>query len=297
MSDALIVLLLVMLEAELVAGPVAHHGEGPFWDTRTGRLLSMDVHAGAIVSLDESGTTNRYELPSRVVTTIRQRTSGGFVIATEHGLVGVDQEFSSFDRIAEVTHDSNIRTNDGGCDPLGGFVIGTMAYDERPNAGALYRVAPDHQVVELISRVSISNGIQWSANGSRVFYIDSPTRRVDVFDVDQQTGMWSQRCEHIRIGTLGYPDGMAIDEDDGLWVALWGGGAVNHYDATGCLIETVKVPGVTQVSSCAFGGRRRDVLYITTSRQGLSDEQEPYAGAIFAVHTRSRGAVPWEFAE
>jgi sugar lactone lactonase YvrE len=285
-----------MLNAELVAGPVAQHCEGPFWDAATSRLLSMDVLGGTVVSLDEWGTTNRYQLPARVVTTIRRRTKGGFVIATQHGLIGVDEDFGMLDRIADVNTDSNIRTNDGGCDPLGGFLIGTMAYDERPFAGALYRVGPDHRVVQLLSDVTISNGIQWSADGSLAFYVDSPTRRVDVFDVDQQTGMWSRRRDHIHINAPEYPDGMAIDEDDGLWVALWGGGAVNHYDRKGRLVETVRVPGVTQVSSCAFGGHLRDVLYITTSGLGLPERQEPHAGAIFAVHTSSRGALPWEFA-
>ena len=172
-----------------------------------------------------------------------------------------------------------------------------MAYDERPGGGAVYRVTPDHQVIELLSPVSISNGVQWSADGTRVYYIDTPTRRVDVFDVDPETGAWSGRRVHIHVdGTPGYPDGMAIDEDDGLWVALWGGGAVNHYDATGRLVETISVPGITQASSCAFGGDGRDVLYITTSRQGLPDDQEPSAGAVFAVHTGSRGAVASEFA-
>jgi sugar lactone lactonase YvrE len=285
-----------MADAELVSEPVAHHCEGPFWDEATRRLLFTDVLSGAIVSLDESGGTNRYQLSAPVVTTIRRRTRGGFIVATEHGLTGVDEDFGILDPIADVSGDSNIRTNDGGCDPLGGFVIGTMAYDERPFAGALYRVGPDHQVVQLLSSVTISNGIQWSADGSRAFYVDTPTKRVDVFDVDQQTGMWSRRQDHINIRAPGYPDGMAIDEEDGLWVALWGGGAVNHYDQGGRLIETIAVPGVTQVSSCAFGGRLRDVLYITTSRQGLPEGQEPSAGAIFAVSTSSRGAVPWEFA-
>jgi sugar lactone lactonase YvrE len=256
----------------------------------------MDVLSGAVVSLDEWGETSRHQLPTRVVTAIRRRTSGGFVIATEDGLIGVDNNFAIVDRIADVDTDPNVRTNDGGCDPSGGFVIGTMAYDERPFAGALYRVGPDHQVVQVLSRVTISNGIQWSADGTRAFYVDTPTKRVDVFDVDQQTGMWSRRRDHIHISTPGYPDGMAIDEDDGLWVALWGAGAVNHYDKRGRLVETVRVPGVTQVSSCAFGGDHRDVLYITTSRLGLPEGQEPSAGAVFAIHTSSRGAVPWEFA-
>jgi sugar lactone lactonase YvrE len=257
----------------------------------------MDVLAGAIVAVDSSGGFSRHELPSRIGTAIRRRKSGGFVIATRHGLLGANDDFSAFDRIIDVTDDPNVRTNDGGCDPLGGFVIGTMAYDERPGGGAVYRVTPDHQVVELLSPVSISNGVQWSADGTRVYYIDTPTRRVDVFDVDPDTGAWSGRRIHIDVdGTPGYPDGMAIDEDDGLWVALWGGGAVNHYDAMGRLVETISVPGVTQASSCAFGADGLGVLYITTSRQGLPHDQEPSAGSIFAVQTASRGAVAREFA-
>jgi sugar lactone lactonase YvrE len=285
-----------MLSAERVTIPVAHHGEGPFWDAPTGRLLCMDVLAGEIVAVDPSGGLSRYPIPSRVVTAIRRRASGGFVIATEHELLVADDDLSAFEKIADLTDDPNCRTNDGGCDPFGGFVIGTMAYDERPGGGAVYRVAPDHQVIELVSPVSISNGVQWSANGNHAFYIDTPTRRVDAFDVDPETGLWSGRRVHIHVDdTPGYPDGMAIDEDDGLWIAMWGGGAVNHYDATGRLVETIRVPGITQPSSCAFGGGGHDFLYVTTSRLGLPDGHEPSAGAVFAVQTESRGAVAAEF--
>lgn len=283
--------------ADRVTEPVAYHGEGAYWDVSTSRLLSMDVFAGAIVTLDPSGGLSRCNVPGRLATVVRRRASGGFVIATENGLVGADEQLAEFEPIAKITDDPNVRSNDGGCDPLGGFVIGTMARDEQPGGGAVYRVTPDHQVVELLSPVSISNGVQWSADGCRVYYIDTPTRRVDVFDVDPETGGWSRRRGHVTVdGTPGYPDGMAIDEEDGLWVALWGGGAVNHYDAAGLLVETINVPGVTQVSSCAFGGERRDVLYMTTSRQGLPDDHEPSAGAIFAVQTQPRGAVAPEFA-
>ena len=286
-----------MLSAERVTIPLAHHGEGPFWDAPTGRLLCMDVLAGEIVAVDPSGGLSRHSVPSRVVTAVRRRASGGFVIATEHELLGADDDLSAVETIADLTDDPNCRTNDGGCDPFGGFVIGTMAYDERPGGGAVYRVAPDHQVIELLSPVSISNGVQWSADGTHAFYIDTPTRRVDAFDVDPETGAWSGRRVHINVDdTPGYPDGMAIDEDDGLWIALWGGGAVNHYDATGRLVETITVPGISQPSSCAFGGEGRDFLYVTTSRQGLSDGDEPSAGAVFAVQTRTRGAVASAFA-
>jgi sugar lactone lactonase YvrE len=277
--------------------PAAHHGEGPFWDVATRRLLFMDVLAGAVVALDASGRLSRHPVPSRVATMLRRRASGGFVIATEHGLIGGDEALSNFERIADITDDPLVRTNDGGCDPFGAFIIGTMAYDERPYGGAVYRVTPSRSVTKVLAPVSISNGVQWSNDGRHVYYIDTPTRRVDVFDVDPETGGWSRPRVHLDIADApGYPDGMAIDEDDGLWIALWGGGAVHHYDSSGRLVEAIGVPGVSQVSSCAFGGAERDVLYITTSRQGLPDDQEPAAGAVFAVDTASRGAFALEFA-
>lgn len=277
--------------------PVSYHGEGPFWDPSTSRILFMDVLVGDIIAVDAAGGLTRYGVPSPVATVVRRRTTGGFVIATGDGLITADDELSTFEQIVRIIDDPSIRTNDGGCDPSGGFVIGTMSYDGQTGAGSVYRLTPDHQVVELLCPVSISNGVQWSDDGTRVYYIDTPTRRVDAFDVNPQTGAWSRRRTHIDLSeSPGYPDGMAIDEDNGLWVAMWGGGAVNHYDATGSLVERIKVPGVTQASSCAFGGEERNMLYITTSRQGLSDDQEPSAGALFVVNTESRGAIASEFA-
>lgn len=288
---------LTVRRAERVTGPIAYHGEGPFWDAPTGRILCMDVLNGEVVAIHPSGELFRHKIPSRVATVVRRRLSGGFVIATEHGLIGADEKFSKFERIAELIDDPDCRTNDGGCDPLGGFVIGTMAYDARSGAGAVYRVGPDHQIMELLSPVSISNGVQWSGDGRRAYYIDTPTRRVDLFDVNPLTGAWSGRRTHINLeDATGYPDGMAIDEEDGLWIAMWGGGAVYHYEATGTLVEMIAVPGVTQVSSCAFGGERRDLLYISTSQQDLPNGIEPSAGAVFAVQTQTRGPVAPAFA-
>lgn len=286
-----------MRSAEQFTTSFAHHGEGPFWDPRSNRLLCMDVLAGMVVAVDPDGALYRYPVPSRVATVIRRRKSSGFVIGTEHGLVVADDELATFELFAEVTTDAGVRTNDGGCDPLGSFVIGTMSYHEESGAGTVYRITADHGVSELLAPVSISNGVQWSADGTKVFYVDTPTQRVDVFDFEPTTGAWSGRRAHIHIDhPAGFPDGMAIDEDDGLWVALWGAGAVVHYDRHGQLVDTITVPGVSQVSSCAFGGIDRTDLFITTSRQGLDPDREPNAGAVFRVTTPVRGAVQAEFA-
>jgi sugar lactone lactonase YvrE len=287
-----------MREAEQFTLPCAHHGEGPYWDSHSNRLLCVDVLAGAVVAIDSAGDVRRYPVPSRAATVIRRRASTGFIIATEHGVMVADEGLTTFEDFAELVNDPGLRTNDGGCDPLGAFVVGTMSYQEEAGRGAVFRVAPDGQIAEvLLAPVSISNGVQWSADGERVFYIDTPTRRVDAFDFETRTGAWTGRRTHVCIENPGgFPDGMAIDEEDGLWVAIWGAGAVNHYDKDGRLVETVTVPGVTQVSSCTFGGDDRSVLYITTSRQDLAAGQEPAAGAIFSLQTSVRGAIPAEFA-
>lgn len=287
-----------MQTADQFTEPLTHHGEGPFWDAPNNRLLCMDVLAGAVVAVDDAGDHRRYLVPSKAATMIRRRARGGFVVATEHELMTADEELTAFETLAILTDDPSVRTNDGGCDPLGAFVIGTMAYDEKPDGGAVYRVAPGSSITTtLVAPVSISNGVQWSADGRRVYYIDSPTRRVDVFDSTMQTGAWSDRRTHISFeATDGFPDGMAIDEEDGIWIAMWGGGAVHHYDKSGRLVEKIAVPEVTQASSCAFGGRDRTTLYITTSRAGLDDTAEPKAGSVFVYETAVRGAAVTEFA-
>lgn len=285
-----------MRSADRWTAPFAYHGEGPFWDARTDRLLCMDVYAGHVVAVDSSGTTQRFPIPSPAATVIRRRAGSGFVVGTERGVVLADEEIRAFETIAEFLDDPAVRTNDGGCDPFGGFVIGTMAPGDQAGRGSVYRISPDREIVKILAPVSISNGVQWSSDGSLAYYIDTPTRRVDVFSVDARTGAWSDRRMHIRIETCdGLPDGMAIDESGGLWISMWGAGLVNHYDPVGRLVERIQVPGVTQVSACAFGGIHRDQLFITTSREGLRDA-EPDAGAVFVVPTDVRGALLAEYA-
>lgn len=286
--------------AERLTQPFAYHGEAPFWDALGNRLLCVDVFAGTVVAIDSDGGLSFHPVPGQVTTVIRPRRSGGFIVANGHGFVLADQSLQKFSKnypIADIAGDPAIRTNDGGCDPLGGFVIGTMEHKEAPGRGAVYRVAPDLSVTRILPRVSISNGVQWSADGSTVFYVDTPTRSVAAFDVDPSSGVWTNRRVHILIDEkAGYPDGIAIDEEDGLWIALWGGGMVIHYDIHGRYVESVSVPGVSQVSACTFGGADRRRLFITTSRKDLPVDREPDAGAVFSVQTNTRGAIPAEFA-
>jgi sugar lactone lactonase YvrE len=282
-------------QASQLTQPCTEHGEGPFWDSAHDRLLLVDMLRGELVSVRASGATARHPIGG-VTATIRARRGGGFVLATERGfrllspdLVPEGGEIRAFD-------DPLLRMNDGGCDPGGRFYCGTMAYAETPGAGTLYRLDPDLSVHQVLSGVTISNGMQWHADGRHVYYNDSPTRCVDLYDFDPATGDLGDRRTFVTLEPgAGLPDGMALDEEGGVWIALWGGGAVHRYDAAGRLTERIEVPA-RQVSACTFGGPGGSTLYITTSRLGLGERAEPEAGAVFAAQTGVRGAVQHAFA-
>lgn len=281
------------MKAEQVTSPVTWHGEGPFWDDAGRRLLVVDMLAGAVVDLASFAQPRRYDVGSPVAAVIRRRTSGGFLVATEHGISLFDEGFALVRRLPDLLDDPAIRLNEGGCDPAGRFFIGSMAYDQTPGAASVYRLDPDGSTRTALTGVTISNGLQWSLDGTLAYYIDTPTRRVDVFDVDPVDGSLNDRRPLVRLAddVTGYPDGMTIDAEGGLWVALWGGGEIRRFDPSGALTEIVDVPGVTHTSAAAFGGPDLDTLYITSSRQHLADDAEPQAGAVFAVRPGVRGTV------
>jgi sugar lactone lactonase YvrE len=244
---------------------------------------------GAIVSVDVAGQTHRHELGG-VVAAVRARRGGGFVIASERGFRLLAADFSPVGREIPAFDDRRSRMNDGGCDPQGRFYCGTMAYAETPGAGVLYRLDADLSVSQVLSGVTISNGLQWHADGRHAYYNDTPTGQVDLCDFDPEAGMLRNRRPFVRLEPgIGLPDGMAVDEQGGVWIALWGGGAVHRYDPTGQLTDRIELP-VRQVSACTFGGPDRTTLYITTSRQGLGEDAEPGAGAVFAYPAGVRGA-------
>jgi sugar lactone lactonase YvrE len=269
---------------------VTQHGEGPFWDAAGGRLLVVDMLAGAVVA-PLSG--ERYELGG-VAAAVRARSGGGYVLATERGFQLYDADFTPDGAPVPAFDDPAIRMNDGGCDPQGRFYCGTMAYAQTPGAGTLYRFDPDLAVHPVLTGATISNGIQWAPDGRHVYYNDTPTGRVDRYAFDPGPGTFGARETLATIDPAdGQPDGMALDAEGGVWVALWGGGAVHRYAPDGTLTARIAVPA-RQTTACAFGDDT--TLFITTSRDGLGDAAEPGAGAIFAVDAGVRGARPYAFA-
>jgi sugar lactone lactonase YvrE len=284
----------VSSRAERFTVPCAFHGEGPFWDSVNNRLLLVDMLAGTVVAVGTDGDTQRHKLAT-VAAAIRARRGGGYVLATENQFVLLGPDLIQQTALPPVFTDPLIRMNDGGCDPQGRFYCGTMAYAETPGAGTLYRLDPDGSVQVTLYEVTISNGVQWNRAGDTVFYADTPTARVDSFDFDPASGAFTDRRTFTEISDGGYPDGMAIDEEDGIWVALWGGSAVHRYDSTGRLDLVIDLP-VSNVTACAFGGPDLRTLFITTSRQGLDTDDQPDAGAVFRYDASVRGAPQHAFA-
>ena len=283
-----------MSRAERFTVSCTFHGEGPFWDALNNRLLLVDMLAGSVLAVDPDAGVERRTL-ANVAAAVRARRSGGYVLATENRFLLLGQDFSEETVLPPVFVDPLIRMNDGGCDPKGRFYCGTMAYAETPGAGTLYRLDPDGSVHVTLRDVTISNGLQWNRVGDTVFYADTPTDRVDSFDFDPASGAFTGRRTFTDISGGGHPDGMAIDEEDGLWVALWGGSAVHRYDTAGRLDLVLDLP-VSNVTACAFGGPDLRTLFITTSRQGLDPADQPDAGAVFRYEAGVRGAPQHAFA-
>lgn len=265
-----------MAKAEQVTDPHANHGEGPVWFTDPGELRFVDMLAGDICTVDHAtGGVSRLHI-GEVAAAFRPRTSGGMVAAIERGFAFIDPD-GTVRPLGELWSDPGIRMNEGACDPDGRFYCGSMAYGATPGAGTLWRLNHDGTATPVVENVTISNGLIWTADGATAYYIDTPTKRVDVFDYDPERGLTNRRPAVTIQAERGGPDGMTLDTEGYLWVAIWGGGAVHRYAPDGRLDEVVEVP-VAQVSACTFGGPDLDELFITTSRQGRGADAEPAAG-------------------
>jgi sugar lactone lactonase YvrE len=268
-----------MVSVEQFTGPITYHGEGPVWFP-DGRLRCVDMLAGDVLDLDENGGARRIHVGA-VAAVARPRTAGGMVVAAERGLVLFEAD-GSRTRLVEVFSDPGVRLNEGGCDPDGRFYCGSMGYHAEPGRGRFYRFAADGSAEVVLPEVTISNGFAFSPDGATAYYIDTPTQRVDAFDYSTEHGLTRRRAVLSLDPEHGSPDGLTVDAAGHLWVACWGGGAVRRFTPDGHLDEVIAVPA-RQVTACAVGGPRLDRLFITTSREGLSDAQAGEAGSIFVV--------------
>jgi sugar lactone lactonase YvrE len=277
------------VKAEQLTPPLAYHAEGPVWSERWGGLRWVDMLAGDVLALATDGSVSRRHVGS-VAAALRPRSGGGAVIGVERGFALEDPD-GTLTHLEELWADETIRMNEGACDPDGRFYCGSMAYDKRTGAAALYRLATDRSVDVVLERLTISNGLDWSPDGSLVYYNDTATGQVDVFDYSREDGLTNRR----RFAeTDARPDGLTVDAEGGVWVALSDGGAVRRYAPDGVLDAVVELP-VTKVTASTFGGPRLDTLFITTSREDLPEGAEPPAGSLFRAVPGVTGQPVREF--
>jgi sugar lactone lactonase YvrE len=269
------------MRAERVTGRVTYHGEGPVWWDRWQQLRFVDMFAGDVLTLDGDQVT-RVSVGSPVAAVIRPRLGGGAIVARERDLaISNFDDLSDLAGFATLTSDEGMRTNDGGCDPDGGFWIGTLAYGFREGAGTLYQLsAGSLRPRPVVPGLSISNGIGWSPDASTMYLNDSGTGITWAFDYDPVDGLVGQRVFAKADGD-GLPDGLCVDADGGVWTARWGAARVQRYNPSGKLDAVVEV-GPSQVSACCFGGPELGTLYITTSRENLPEDAEPDAGSLYS---------------
>lgn len=273
-------------EAELIACPiVAAHGEGPVWDVASNRLFWVDLTGGKLHALHpETGAVETRDF-AEPVCAVAPFPDGRLLVAFAKRIVWVDWASGKVTaNVCEVEPQMpGNRCNDGKLDPAGRFWIGTMSIDGSvPGAGALCRLDGD-QLVQVLDGLTIANGMGWTADHRKMFFIDSPSREVWAFDFDPADSSIVNRRTVIRVpDELGFPDGMCVAPDDTLWVAHWGAGCVCRWDPrTGVLLEKIET-GCPHTSSCCLD--QDGILFITTSRLGMDESTlrlAPNSGLLF----------------
>jgi len=264
----------------------ARLGEGVCWHAARRTLWWIDILGQRFYETDLSGAAPRELACAQLIGAVAPARSGGLVAALRDGVHLLDPATGATTLWAAAPgHDPReFRFNDAKVDPRGRFWAGTLALDGRAGQSRLYCFEADHTVRPMRDGVSISNGLAWSADTRTLYYIDSPTRTVQAFDYDAERGTIGPPRVAIALAEAdGWPDGCCMDAEGMLWIAHWGAAKVTRWDAAAArLLGTVKLP-VANVTSCAFGGVRRDRLFITTAQDEARAGAEPEAGYLFQL--------------
>jgi sugar lactone lactonase YvrE len=273
--------------------------EGPLWDGDRERVLWVDINAGAVHSgrLEGGVVTPDGQLGfAETVGAVARATDGQLIVAGARELYRVDHDYGREVMAGLIPAHKHSRLNDGACDPSGRFLVGSLALDARQNDECLYRLGADGDVAILDDDLTLSNGLAWSPDGSVLYNVDTTPGVIWSRSYDSGSGACGPRAPVLRFGD-GSPDGLCVDTDGNLWVAVWGAGEVRCYTPAGDRLATVSVPA-PNTSSVAFVGPARDALLITTARQPLSATQLdafPLSGHLFLAHVDATGvpSTPW----
>lgn len=283
-------------DVELVVDARAKLGEGPVWDDREQVLWWLDIVSSVLHRYDPDTEDTSLQL-QEPVTAVVPRSAGGLMGTVADGFATIDTETGRLNRVAACSTGSQpMRMNDGKCDPQGRFWAGTMTFDFTPGA-SLYRLDPGGNVTTVLEDVKLSNGLGWSPDDKTMYYIDTMTHGIDAFDFAPESGEISNRRRLVTIDEAeGLPDGMTVDTEGFLWVALFDGFAVRRYTPDGEIDGDVRLP-VGQVTCPAFGGADLGDLYVTTAAEGIRQDDTPGAGGLYRFRPGVKGLPTNRFAD
>jgi sugar lactone lactonase YvrE/DNA-binding IclR family transcriptional regulator len=262
-------------------------GEGPMWSPRDGKLYWVDILKPCIHCFNPADGKDTETPVGAMVSVAIPKATGGLLVAMPNGLMTFDPETKYLQPFChpEAQRPSN-RYNDGKCDRLGRLWIGTLDMGAAANRGHLYRVDPDRTWKLMESGISVANGLGWSPDDRRMYFTDSARGIVYSYDFDLMSGQISNRQPLISLSAKeGLPDGLTVDAEGCLWVALWDAWCVVRYSPKGEEMLRIRVP-VPRPTSCCFGGNNLDTLFITSATVRLSEDmlsRAPQSGSLFSV--------------
>lgn len=274
--------------------------EGPVWSVEERKLYWVDILAPAVHRFDPATGANETCPMPRLVSSVMERKGGGLAVTTTDGLEALDFQTRELKRLVDPESDlPDNRFNDAKCDANGRLWAGTMSLDAARKSGALYRINPDLKWTRMDQPFTVANGMDWSPDGTVMYFADSAAGMIFSYPFDQKTGQIGRKRVFARIEPdEGRPDGMAIDKDGCLWVALWDGWAVRRFDPAGRVMQDLRVP-VPRPTSVAFGGKDLAILFITSARIRLPAKilaDAPFSGGLFAADVGVSGRPAGQFA-
>lgn len=287
------------MTAERVLDAQAELGEGARWDARTSTLVWVDILRGALHGFDPSTGRDVVRRIGRHLGAVAPRRSGGFIAAAREGFVGLRDNGAEERFAAPYADEPKLRFNDGRADRAGRFWADSLSYAQEAGRAALFRLDVDGSARVMVDGLWLGNGLDWSPDDRTLYLVDTLHHRVDAFDFELASGTVSHRRRFLDVpAELGFPDGLTVDAEGGVWIALFNGGRLHRYTPAGRLDAFVEVPGARQITSCGFGSAALDVLFITTARENFSPRdatEQPQAGSLFAVRPGVRGQPTAEY--
>jgi sugar lactone lactonase YvrE len=280
-----------VVKAEKVSELKAQLGEGSIWDYQRQVLYWIDIEKGILYEYNPQLNTTISHVAGKKIGTIVPESENSVILALQDGIYRMYLSSDSLEFITKPgSLKENQRFNDGKCDPHGRFWVGSMGPEK---SCFLYCLNNDGEISEKLDGITTSNGIIWSPDSSKMYYTDTNTLKINQFDFDVNTGNLTNEKVIIEVpGNQGAPDGMTIDSEGMLWVAFWGGHGVYCYNPkTGLILQKIEIPA-KNITSCAFGGKDLDILFITTASIGMSNDDNlslPDAGKLFRVKPGVKG--------